>query len=68
MVKLHGVPNKIMLDMDAKFISKFWKEFFAGLGTKLAFSTTYHLHIDGRNERVNMIVEDMLTMYMMHQQ
>ena len=33
-VRLHGVPKKIMSDMDAKFTSKFWKELFPGLGTK----------------------------------
>jgi len=42
-VRLHGVPKKIVSDMDAKFTSRFWKELFASLGTKLAFSTTYHM-------------------------
>ena len=42
-VRLHGVPKKIVSDRDAKFTSKFWKELFAGLGTKLALSKTYHL-------------------------
>ena len=41
-VRFHGVPKNIVLDRDAKFTSKFWKEFFVGLRTKLAFSTTYH--------------------------
>ena len=41
-VRLHGVLKKIASDRDAKFTSKFWKELFAGLGTKLAFNTTYH--------------------------
>jgi len=41
-VILHGVPKKIILDKDSKFTSKFWKELFVGLGTKLSFSTTYH--------------------------
>jgi len=45
-VRFHGVTNKIVLDKDAKFTSKFWKELFAGLGTELAFSTIYHLQID----------------------
>jgi len=67
-VKLHGVPKKIILDRDAKFTSKFWKNLFEGLGTKLAFNTTYHLQIDGKTKRVNMILEDMLRMYVMHQQ
>jgi len=42
MVRLHGVPKKIVSDRDVKFTSKFLKELFAGLDTKLAFNTTYH--------------------------
>ena len=42
MVILHGVLKNIVLDRDANFTSKFWKELFAGLGIELAFSTTYH--------------------------
>jgi len=41
-MRLHGVPKKIILDRDAKFTYRFWKEMFAGLGTQLAFSITYH--------------------------
>lgn len=41
-VRLHGVPKKIVSDRDAKFNSKFWKELFTGLGIELAFSTTYY--------------------------
>ena len=37
------VPKKIILDRYGKFTSRFWKELFVDLGTKLAFSTTYHL-------------------------
>jgi len=46
-VRLHGVPKKIVSDKVASFTSRFWKELFVGLGTKLAFSTTYHPYIDG---------------------
>jgi len=41
-VRLHGVPKKIISYRDAKFTSKFWKELFTGLGRELDFSTTYH--------------------------
>ena len=47
-VRLHGVPKKIVSDMDANFTSKFWKELFAGLGIELAFSMTYHLQTNGQ--------------------
>lgn len=67
-VRLHGVPKKIISDGDVKFTSKFLKELFACLGTELAFSKTYHPQIDGKTKRANMILEGMLRMYVMHQQ
>ena len=41
-VRLNGLPKTFVSDRDAKFTSRFWKELFAGFGTKLAFTTTYH--------------------------
>ncbi len=66
MVRLHGVPKKIVSNKDAKLTSKFWKELFAGLGTKPTFSMTNHPQIDGQIKRANKILEDMLRMYVMH--
>jgi len=37
------------------------------LGIELAFSTTYHPQTYGEIERVNMILEDMMRMYVMNQ-
>ena len=59
-VKLHGVPSRIVSDHDAKFTSRFWKKLREALGTKLDFSSTYHPQTDGQTERVNQILEDML--------
>eukprot|EP00253_Pinus_taeda_P019679 PITA_19679 len=67
-VRLHGVPKKIVSDRGATVTSKFWKELFASLGIKLAFNTSYHPHTYGHIKRVNKILEYMLRMYMMHQQ
>jgi len=41
-VRLHGVPKKIVSDRDENFTYKFWKELFTGLGIEFAFSTAYH--------------------------
>jgi hypothetical protein len=48
---------------DPKFTSNFWKGLFNGFGTNLNFSTTYHPELDGKTERVNQVIEDMLRMY-----
>lgn len=67
-VRLHGVPKKFLLDRDAKFTSKFWKDLFSRLGTELAFIIAYHLQTYGKTERDNRILEDTLRMYVMHKQ
>ena len=36
----HHVAKNIVLERDTKFTSRFWKELFAELGTKLAFNTS----------------------------
>jgi hypothetical protein len=42
-VRLHGIPRKIVIDRGTQFTSKFWKGLQQAMGTKLDFSTTYHL-------------------------
>jgi len=62
LIRLHNVPKKILSDRDMKLTSMFWKkELFACLGIKLVFNTTYHPQTDGKIERVNRILEDIVT-------
>ena len=58
--RLHGLPQKIVSDRDAKFTSNFWKALFQSVDTKLAMSTSFHPQTDGMTERVNRILEQML--------
>jgi hypothetical protein len=64
--RLHGMPKEIISDIDTKFSSNFWKSLFVGFETKFIFSTTYHPQTDGKTERVNQVLEDMLRMNVMH--
>lgn len=41
-VKLHEIPKSIISDRNQIFTSPFWKGLFKLMGTKLAYSTTYH--------------------------
>jgi transposase InsO family protein len=62
---LDQIPRTIVSDKDTKFTSNFWRGLFKGFGTNLNFSTTYHPQTNGKIERVNRIIEDMLRMYVM---
>jgi hypothetical protein len=67
-IRLHGLPEKIILDRDSRFTSRFWTSLQSMLGTQLNLSTTYHPETDGKTKRVNQVMEDMLRMYVMDNQ
>jgi hypothetical protein len=67
-VRLHGMPKRIISNRGSVFTGQFWTSFQEALATQLNFSTTYHPEIDGKTERTNQILEDMLCMYIMDQQ
>ena len=59
-VRLHGIPISIISDRDSRFTSRFWGNLQEALGTRLNFSTTFHLQTDGQSKRVIQVLEDML--------
>jgi hypothetical protein len=59
-IRLHGVPNTIILDRDAKVLSHFRRTLWFKLGTKLLFSTTCHLQTYGQTEVVNRTLSTVL--------
>jgi hypothetical protein len=59
-ILLHGIPNTIVSDRDAKFLSHFWRSLWKKLGTKLLFSTTCYPQIDGQTEVVNRTLSTMV--------
>ena len=62
-VRLHGIPAKIICDRDPKFRSAFFLSFLALSGVEVALSTSYHPQTDGQTERKNRDLEDMLRHY-----
>jgi transposase InsO family protein len=57
---LHGVLKTIISDQRSQFVTRFWEQLHAPLGTHLIHSSAYHPQTDGQIERVNQILEDML--------
>jgi hypothetical protein len=64
--RLHSLPKTIISERDAKFTSNLWRSLFASLQTKLSFNMTCHSQTDSQTERVNIVLEDMLRMHVMH--
>ena len=61
-VRLHGVPESIVLDRDTKFMSTFWRELHRLMGTKLLMSTAFHPQMDGATEWGNHSIGQILRM------
>ena len=59
-VRLHGIPMSIVLEMDPRFTTHFWKSFQKAMGTQLTMTTTFYPQTDGQSERTIQVLEDML--------
>jgi hypothetical protein len=66
--KLHGAPNIIISDRDPKLTSQHWKNFMRTNDIDHRLSTSYHPQTDGQTERMNRTLEQILRMYINHQQ
>ena len=56
-VRYYGLPDSIISDRGAIFMSKFWSSFCYFLGIKQRLSTTFHPRTDGQTERQNSTME-----------
>ena len=66
--KQHGMSSRMVSDRDPRFTSKFWREVFKLVGTRVSLSTTDHPQTDGQTERLNRVVAEMLRATVNHAQ
>ncbi|XP_024010588.1 uncharacterized protein LOC112086019 [Eutrema salsugineum] len=59
-VKLHGVPARIISDRDPRFTAAFWRALQGALGTEVKMSTAFHPETNGQTERTIQTIEDLL--------
>ena len=62
-VRLHGMPLKILTDEGPQSTSKFTEAVLRIMGTRQALLTAYHPQTEGQTKRMNAIKEDMLRHY-----
>ena len=59
-VRPFSVPQEIISDRDPRFMSRFWQQVFACLGTHLLHSTAHYPQMDGESERAHRVIEQVL--------
>jgi len=52
-IRLYKISRSIVSDQDTKFLSHFWVTLCKKMGTKLKYSTTCHLQMDGQTKVTN---------------
>lgn len=61
--RLHGLPNSIVSDRGATFVSTFWRAYLQSQGIQSKLSTAYHPQTDGQTERINSILKTYLRLF-----
>ena len=56
-VQYHGLPDSIISDWGAMFISQFWSSLCYFLGIKRRLSTAFYPQTDGQTKRQNSAME-----------
>jgi len=64
----HGLPEQVISDRGAQFVSAFTRELNQLLGIKTTPSTAYHPQTDGQTEQVNQEIEQYLQIFINHRQ
>jgi hypothetical protein len=59
-VRLHGMPDGVVSDRDVRLTAHFWKAVQQRLGTELRFTTRHDPNANGKVERMNMVLADVL--------
>ncbi|KAE8244356.1 hypothetical protein A4X13_0g6653 [Tilletia indica] len=66
--RLHGLPDRIISDRGATFISQFWRRLLHLLDVKASPSTAYHPQTNGKSERTIQTLEAYLRCYISYHQ
>ena len=64
----HGLPDQIISDRGAQFVSGFTRELNRLLGIQTSLSTAFHPQTDGQTERVNQEIEQYLRVFINQRQ
>ena len=59
-VRIHGLPLRIVFDRDLMFMSHFWKTLSRRLGTNLSFGLAYHPQIDCQTKVINRVLGNLM--------
>ena len=59
-VRLHGMPEVVVSDRDIRLRANFWRALQARLGVDLRFTTRHNPNANGKVERINLVLADVL--------